>query len=269
MLRCKEHIFVFKVYPSDNDQSPHCWGSLSKAFFSLVKGINSTPQAQKRDLGPRTGHTLYSWKAHTPREASNSLQGATGSFSEKDPRRPCNVLSCLEKAVWTFSQLTPGEAYYVFQSCCPKPSRPASCPASGTHTASGADSVPDKRGSRLAGGLLPAPAARALPGRWRCHSAPTGPREPSSQLPGFPQTLLPRSGEVLEHTCCFSAWMLSLPFVTFFSPVTIFISAQWPFLWEVALIRSNPIILGSDGPSRIFYERLRRLQISHLPLRAP
>lgn len=70
-----------------------------------------------------------------------------------------------------------------------------------------------------------------------------------SRLPtavaGFPQTLLPRSGAVPAHTCGFSAWMLSLPFLTFFSSVTIFVSAQWPFLWEVALIRSKPIMLGS------------------------
>lgn len=58
-----------------------------------------------------------------------------------------------------------------------------------------------------------------------------------------------------KHLCGFSASMLSLPFVTFLSPIIFFlISAQCHFLWEAVLIRSHPIILASDGTSCLFYE---------------
>lgn len=72
-----------------------------------------------------------------------------------------------------------------------------------------------------------------------------------------------------KHTCGFSAWMLSLPFLTFLSPIIFFISDQCHFLWKADFIRFNPIILASYDTSRLFYEHLRWLQIPGRPLTVP
>lgn len=149
-------MYLFLVYLGDNNQCPLFRRSLSKSFLSLDKGINSTFQAQKQDLGPNPGHTLYSWKVYTLR----------GSFSENEPRCPCNVLSCLEKAVWTFSQLTSDES--IMYSSPAAASLPARHPARALAEMPlpGAGSVHDQLGSRSARGQLREPAEWALPDRW-------------------------------------------------------------------------------------------------------
>ena len=105
-------------------------GLLTQGFLPFI------PQNQKQDLGP-TPSSLSTHRKSTPRERerernretdSYSVPGAPGSCSEHEGRRrPRDVLSCLEKAVWTFSQLRPRKAHYAFRSCGRKPSSSSPC----------------------------------------------------------------------------------------------------------------------------------------------
>lgn len=109
--------------------SVHISGALDPRLPSIY-----TPEPETRS-GAHTELTLYSRKVHTQRERernretdSYSVPGAPGSCSEHEGRRrPRDVLSCLEKAVWTFSQLRPRKAHYAFRSCGRKPSSSSPC----------------------------------------------------------------------------------------------------------------------------------------------
>lgn len=110
------------MYLGDHNQCPPFRRSLPTSPPSSDKGMNGTPQAQKPDLGPESGPILM--QSTQPEKKMNIFSQRPQGVSQR-AHRPCDVLSCLEKAVWTFSALTSDEAHYVFQ---PQPSLPA-CPS--------------------------------------------------------------------------------------------------------------------------------------------
>lgn len=132
---------------------PTTLGISTQSIFSLDKGTHSTRQPQTRELGPGPRHNLSSWKVYTVQERLTFSKEPRG-VSQNEPRCPCNVLSCLEKAVWAFSQLTSDKP--IMYSSPAAASLPARHPAQALAEMPlpGAGSVHDQLGSRSAQGPL-------------------------------------------------------------------------------------------------------------------
>lgn len=203
-----------------------------------------------------------------------------GSFSANHLPAPhlCDVLSCLEKAVWTFSQLQSEEAHYVFKSCCRKRTSTPPCPGSSRNASLGSRLC--SRGAGLRVGQTTARKACGtrplLAGGDAAHLARSlGERRTqtdarSSQESCRPSRASASRGCLPESPCGSSAWIISLPLVPILSPVIFFISAQCHFLWEAVLIGSNTTVWGSYGTSCLFYKHLQWLPVpgpaTHCPL---
>lgn len=81
----------------------------------LRKKYTLHPKTRKQNLGPQLSTPCVHGK-YVLEGCECSKHGGRESY-RKQATCPCHVLSCVEEAVWTSSQLRLDEAYCAFRSC--------------------------------------------------------------------------------------------------------------------------------------------------------